>query len=891
MRRLNTGEGASCSRIQWPVQRHTTRVLAMQTADDPGPRGVNQGVNQGLMARGLVAVTWFAIAAWGSGHAPVAAQDRSDALRELVEAEALFYEADYDEAMRRIAISAKAMPTERRTGNADFGGTDPPLVKGSADILKGQIYLEQGFLADADSLIKRGKKQIEDRRIYWINKMGRNNVHPDILKNMLFPFYFNEGYAEMLRGEVAMDQAWLKATEKGEKPILGTAREHLERGVFIIKDGAAKIFVGSTGGIDEYYDARRTWFHARLREIQLLIEDDDIRRARELMKDLQADVRGDYYWLLTFYPNAAPARPPVQANAGGQQQGNPNNPPPGDQNTEAETTPDGNPGGDAAGSRDSSRSNRMKNRMARFYAEMLQIESELIRREAEFLKKPELVVKAEETAGEGRDIADEKFWGTPLVAEAAIAHGNALLDTYQLHANGERLKGSFDFGGRQINVHDRRLNSYLEDVDDLIEQATLQLEPLSLSHGSPVRLRLLLLQQRLAAIAPEKIAPAAVAAGLEDFYQGPRIRSFLAQHPMASTAEIVSHFESRKIEVSPACIDRIRLQAAKPESKLTDKPRPTSSLGKHFDKPPRPKGEPPNLVGMEVVQIRGNVAATDGYIASSREKPNHFWRLSPLAAVGSVLTIAPDGATAVVEFPRQDGWERVTIQDTKNSYSSRNLYTGEWTFVVQSDAKFVRLDPEVDGLLLSGEASNRNPQPGSAVAAAGPGDTSPPGTSASPDEVAPAAPPPPADAPAADGGVVDGGASPPSNSPPAGATLNRPIRVNFPLPSIALRPPKPGEVVTRGPDWNKGNADGGEKGMTGKLIRWPDGSLRNDAGYVRVRWDATQRVTSCRWAVRGLFDVWPITEERALEQQLGNEPELPKPAEKPEIKDGGSNPP
>ncbi len=91
--------------------------------------------------------------------------------------------------------------------------------------------------------------------------------------------------------------------------------------------------------------------------------------------------------------------------------------------------------------------------------------------------------------------------------------------------------------------------------------------------------------------------------------------------------------------------------------------------------------------------------------------------------------------------------------------------------------------------------------------------------------------------------------------------LNVPIRVRLPVACISFPPPKLGDRVVRGPDWNKGSADG-QPGLEGTIIRRsPDDLIaRGRDGYVTVEWDATRRKGRYRWDYLRKFDVIPVKE-------------------------------
>jgi hypothetical protein len=96
-----------------------------------------------------------------------------------------------------------------------------------------------------------------------------------------------------------------------------------------------------------------------------------------------------------------------------------------------------------------------------------------------------------------------------------------------------------------------------------------------------------------------------------------------------------------------------------------------------------------------------------------------------------------------------------------------------------------------------------------------------------------------------------------------GRQLKLPIRARFPLACISFPPPRFGDRVVRGPDWNKGSADG-EAGLEGTIIqRSPvDPSPRGRDGYVTVQWDATRRKGRYRWDYHRKFDVIPANVEQ-----------------------------
>jgi hypothetical protein len=94
--------------------------------------------------------------------------------------------------------------------------------------------------------------------------------------------------------------------------------------------------------------------------------------------------------------------------------------------------------------------------------------------------------------------------------------------------------------------------------------------------------------------------------------------------------------------------------------------------------------------------------------------------------------------------------------------------------------------------------------------------------------------------------------------------LKLPIRVRCPIDNVSIPPPKFDDVVVRGPDWNKGSADG-QAGWRGRIVqRSPDDvNPRGSDGYVTVEWEGTKRRGRYRWDYHRKFDVIAIRKEPA----------------------------
>ncbi|KXZ50519.1 hypothetical protein GPECTOR_16g694 [Gonium pectorale] len=71
----------------------------------------------------------------------------------------------------------------------------------------------------------------------------------------------------------------------------------------------------------------------------------------------------------------------------------------------------------------------------------------------------------------------------------------------------------------------------------------------------------------------------------------------------------------------------------------------------------------------------------------------------------------------------------------------------------------------------------------------------------------------------------------------------------------------PGLVVVRGPDWDRGNEDGGP-GKTGRLVR-----PSKQGGRWVVRWDHTGRECGCRVGKDGEYDLWVASASSQRQEQ------------------------
>jgi hypothetical protein len=769
------------------------------------------------------------------------AQNTSTAMQELMEAEGLLYDGNYMEALRRLAISAKELRAKRNVGALPDGAPDPQLLNAIYDILKGQIYLTQGYPVDADSMFKRAHKTLVQRRVV-LQPAGIN----------VASFVMREGLVQIYRGELALNEASQISARDGSEPAVGTARELLEDGIETVKSvvkDQANLLRRARNGL-EWYDLKRYVYQAELRRIQLLLLEKDVSRARAAYSLLDEEVTGgddpksgDLFWQAVFRPDVLPREDPVDPNAGG---GAATATPPSAPQTAiaagqpAELKPEDAKKAllgqvrTARGGHATSDVGRMLMRMGRFYGDMLSVEADLLRAESKFLKDDTLLLVCEEKAVKARDIAQEGAWGTPSVIEADVALANAYADSLRLASRTNSAGGElFDYKGQTINVGEQQLKSFVEDVKMLTDDVQANIEALGLAKTHPTRLMALVLQKRLA-------SEGLLSVSAEDL-----------------TKNIDEYFDAKR--------------------SVRAKPAPTKPV--FFEKPPKPaRGDAPSLLNTEVTQKSGVVCLTDAYVASSNavNGPSCYLVLDPEKAVGVVTEINDQEQYAVVEFASTEGWEVKEITKASiggGGYLYRNWWTGEVRYFPPWKTEFdrtIRFGKDSDGLLLTGSSgvvTDASIQPGgqSANSVGTPAAGTP--AAGTPAAGTPAAGTPAAGTPAA-GTPAAGAAGTPQAAPAISlASLALPIQVRFPMSVISLRPPRVGDLVKRGPDWNKGHADGGD-GMTGRIILRAvnDKSIRTSDGYVTVLWDATKRTGRYRWDVRRQFDIWPTAESFSLPQ-------------------------
>jgi hypothetical protein len=201
-------------------------------------------------------------------------------------------------------------------------------------------------------------------------------------------------------------------------------------------------------------------------------------------------------------------------------------------------------------------------------------------------------------------------------------------------------------------------------------------------------------------------------------------------------------------------------------------------------------------VGTPVTQKRGVVCTTDDFQIYKDKK----------GLADHCWVLSPETAIGEVEkidrthmevrFDSVEGWTKQLVA-ARNTYTFLRDYWGNVVLVVESRDR-VGFDKDDNGLLLTGENEN--------------------------------------------------------------GSLVLPIRVRFPIQCVSFPPPAFGDLVRRGPHWNKGSADGGQPDAVGRIIlRSPeDTEVRGKDGYVTVGWELTKRKGRYRYDYRRKFDVIPV---------------------------------
>lgn len=202
--------------------------------------------------------------------------------------------------------------------------------------------------------------------------------------------------------------------------------------------------------------------------------------------------------------------------------------------------------------------------------------------------------------------------------------------------------------------------------------------------------------------------------------------------------------------------------------------------------------------GMKVTQKRGVVCISNDFAIYGDPSRGADHCWIPNPEISVGKVVEVEDAHVIVEYPTDLGWQKHTVSQESVWILMGRDYRGDPVFYRWRKDK-VEFDRADTALLLSGEENGRPKSP---------------------------------------------------------------IRVRCPLNTISVPPPSIGDVVVRGPDWNKGTADG-EAGWKGRIVQSApdDPNARSRDGYVTVEWEATKRRGRYRWDYHRKFDVISVGDD------------------------------
>ena len=366
---------------------------------------------------------------------------KSKILHELEDAEILMFRGDYDEAYRRCEHARDAVKRE--------GGMNKALLDALVDMIQAEIRLPQGFFSVARSKLERADKTLRAKAAWWAQR-GAN-------VNDLRAFNFRWGYAQLLRGDVALTEAKVDAlTGKvvDEGNALKKCKPHYKNGIDIIRD---------TWNKADANDIRvqiRLMHKADLREVVLMALEGDFFRAESVFDEVERFITTqDLMWIRQFHPDAeAGAALAAAAAAAGKDGATAPETPAGEAIAPVALAP-------AEMEMKASLKKREAVRVALLYLELLSVKARLN------LASGKLPI-AEEAAMLARDIAEERF-------PSGVAYRNASLELAEVYFKchdhevdeSRRNRGAvFEYGGQTVNVHRKAADSYLADAEELVRE-------------------------------------------------------------------------------------------------------------------------------------------------------------------------------------------------------------------------------------------------------------------------------------------------------------------------------------------------------------------------------------------------------------------------------------
>jgi hypothetical protein len=292
----------------------------------------------------------------------------------------------------------------------------------------------------------------------------------------------------LLIGDVALSEARVQSILDGRDASLKKCKAHFEDGIQIMRDTWKKT---DEEGLDIQV---RLMQRSDLREVTMLILDNDLARARSLYDEVERFMfEKDIEWRRLFHPDGE-AGAALQANL---QQGVK----PGAGGAVPAGTPQPAPSVAAESPALTGEQLRLKAsqqardavRVAFLYLELLTVKTRLN------LADDNLAV-AEEAAALARDIAEERFPNGGPHRVSMLELADVYLSCYEHQAEEARRNRDdvFEFNGQPVNVHQKAAESYLADAEELVE--TVEKESIELNPSQPVHFFAANLRRKIASV-------------------------------------------------------------------------------------------------------------------------------------------------------------------------------------------------------------------------------------------------------------------------------------------------------------------------------------------------------------------------------------------------------
>lgn len=422
----------------------------------------------------LIAPVWLAVFSPSSAGAdeadPVLGKSRFE--RDLEDAEVLMFKGRYDEAFRRSEYARIALHRQ--------GGMEKMLLDSVLDTLQGEIRTAQGYFSTAKRLLRGAEKTLDQKAAWW----ARRGMTVNDLKH----YNFRRGYVNLLLGDVAFAESRIESILGEDDGVLRRCRPYYAKGIEIIRDTWRKT---DSEGLEIQV---RLFYKAELREVLMLILDDDLERAQSVYDELERFIfTNDLEWQRLFHPDGVVGA----ALAGkGPQMAGPPPPGQGQAGSAADASPDSVESSLVTSSQISLKASdqeRSAVRVSLLYIDLLSVKSRL------YLAMDELPV-AEEAAAYARDIAEERFPNGRSHFLTMLDLADVYLACYEQQTVEARHNRDavFELDGRTLNIHQTAADSYLADVEELVEK--VEKESASLNPANPIHFLAADLRRRVAMV-------------------------------------------------------------------------------------------------------------------------------------------------------------------------------------------------------------------------------------------------------------------------------------------------------------------------------------------------------------------------------------------------------